>query len=335
MHRSAARTHGPLTVDPDRDATSQRPVGDTDHDDVGQADQQRAHARSIGFQAGAPRDRRLQTSLRIAESLCRARDPYPTITQPSDAERPSTSAALNREGQGNWRAGCVWDICLTSFPACSTVNYAAYTPRLFYLTGVATGAFMMFGGSADAHDPAGAGYDYTCSSGRGAESVPGVCYTHHSDATARFIYGDSVGSNGYVAALDAGYQAWDQTFNHVFNYTREGIDSANNANVTVTSVTICGSASAVGCTSTVVSSGHIQEGSSSIRFKSGLSTSTVTDAAAHEFGHYAGLGHSDVSTATMWATVHSGMDSLGTPDILGRCEIYGHSHAYWTSCTQT
>ena len=138
-----------------------------------------------------------------------------------------------------------------------------------------------------------------------------------------------------LAALDAGYQAWDQTFNHVFNYTREGIDSANNANVTVTSVTICGSASAVGCTSTVVSSGHIQEGSSSIRFKSGLSTSTVTDAAAHEFGHYAGLGHSDVSTATMWATVHSGMDSLGTPDILGRCEIYGHSHAYWTSCTQT
>jgi hypothetical protein len=32
--------------------------------------------------------RRLQTSLRIAEPLRRARDPYPTITQPSDAKRP-------------------------------------------------------------------------------------------------------------------------------------------------------------------------------------------------------------------------------------------------------
>jgi hypothetical protein len=31
--------------------------------------------------------RRLQTSLRIAEPLRRARDPYPTITQPSDAKR--------------------------------------------------------------------------------------------------------------------------------------------------------------------------------------------------------------------------------------------------------
>ena len=36
---------------------------------------------------GLLKTRRLQTSLRIAEPLRRARDPYPTITQPSDAER--------------------------------------------------------------------------------------------------------------------------------------------------------------------------------------------------------------------------------------------------------
>lgn len=35
---------------------------------------------------------RLQTSLRTAEPLCRARDPYPTVTQPSDAKRPHDCA---------------------------------------------------------------------------------------------------------------------------------------------------------------------------------------------------------------------------------------------------
>jgi hypothetical protein len=60
---------------------------DTAHAHVGQADQQRAHARTIRFQAGAPRDSRRQRSLRIAELLCRARDPYPTITPPSDPKR--------------------------------------------------------------------------------------------------------------------------------------------------------------------------------------------------------------------------------------------------------
>jgi hypothetical protein len=56
MHCATAPTCRSLRVDRDDDAEPGRQVADTDHDDVGQADQQRAHARSTGLQAGAPRD---------------------------------------------------------------------------------------------------------------------------------------------------------------------------------------------------------------------------------------------------------------------------------------
>jgi hypothetical protein len=77
----------PLNVGRDDDTQPLGPLADTDHTHARQADQQRAHARSIRFQAGAPRDSRLQTSLRIAEPLCRARDPTPDRTPPSDPKR--------------------------------------------------------------------------------------------------------------------------------------------------------------------------------------------------------------------------------------------------------
>jgi len=78
----------PLDVDGDHDAQPPRPLTNTDYGNVGQADQRRAHARTIRFQAGAPRDSRRQTSLRIAESLRHVRDPYATINPPSDPKRP-------------------------------------------------------------------------------------------------------------------------------------------------------------------------------------------------------------------------------------------------------
>jgi len=53
---------------------------------VGQPDQQRAHSRSIGFQAGVPCNSTTSTSLRLAEPLWHAWDQPRTITQPSDAE---------------------------------------------------------------------------------------------------------------------------------------------------------------------------------------------------------------------------------------------------------
>jgi hypothetical protein len=90
MHHHNTRTRRPLTLKRDYDPQPQRPVAVANHDHIGQADHQRAHARSIGFQAGPLETRRLQTSLRIAEPLCRARDP-PQITQPSNAESPQSA----------------------------------------------------------------------------------------------------------------------------------------------------------------------------------------------------------------------------------------------------
>ena len=45
----------------------------------------------IGFQQGLLETRRRKTSLRIAEPLCRVRDPYPGTIPPSDPKRPQKS----------------------------------------------------------------------------------------------------------------------------------------------------------------------------------------------------------------------------------------------------
>ena len=81
-------TRRPLDVGRDHDAQPLRPLADTDHAHVGQADQQRAHARSIRFQAGAPRD---STTLDTAENH-RAPVPRPGplnlhVIPPSDPKR--------------------------------------------------------------------------------------------------------------------------------------------------------------------------------------------------------------------------------------------------------
>ena len=86
MHDPATRTVGSTGRRLDNNAQPPRPVPDTDHVHVGQPDQERAHARSIGFQAGLLATQRLRTSLRLPEPLWRARDQPRTITQPSDAE---------------------------------------------------------------------------------------------------------------------------------------------------------------------------------------------------------------------------------------------------------
>lgn len=55
MRRPPA-TRRPFALGGDHDPQPARPLTDPDDSDIGQADQQHAHARSIGFQAGAPRD---------------------------------------------------------------------------------------------------------------------------------------------------------------------------------------------------------------------------------------------------------------------------------------
>gem|GEM_PF-4366875 len=75
-----------------------------DHVHVGQPDQQRAHSRSIGFQAGVPCNSTTSTSLRLAEPLWHAwgstPNHHPTITQPSDAENRLLPISMRRRTSG-------------------------------------------------------------------------------------------------------------------------------------------------------------------------------------------------------------------------------------------
>ena len=156
--------------------------------------------------------------------------------------------------------------------------------------------------------------------------------SHHSNANARFYFESSVTSE-WISPITTGYSAWDQTNGHQFDFIRELSDTSSNANVSVTSAQICGKATAVGCTSAGAdSNNHIIEGTATIKFRSTISTSLRDDVAAHEFGHYAGLGHSDVSSATMYPTVAAGQSSLHTVDRRGRCQIHGHAHGWWGGC---
>jgi hypothetical protein len=65
LHDTATRTHGPIRVGGDDDTEPQRPLLDTHHHDVRRANEERAHARSIGVQARASRD---STTSDIAEN---------------------------------------------------------------------------------------------------------------------------------------------------------------------------------------------------------------------------------------------------------------------------
>jgi hypothetical protein len=102
--------------------------------------------------------------------------------------------------------------------------------------------------AADAHAPIDQNWDFTCSGGDGVNQITGNCFQHHSNADARFFVQSSVSLNGYLTGATAGWGAWDQTNGHQFNFIREFTDTSSNASVYVTSGTICGSSTAIGCT---------------------------------------------------------------------------------------
>lgn len=55
----------------------------------------------------------------------------------------------------------------------------------------------------------------------------------------------------------------------------------------------------------------------------------------HEAGHYYGLGHSDLSSATMYFAYQGGIDSLGTDDQNGICTLYPGEGGGPVDCTTT
>ncbi|MBO6938805.1 MAG: matrixin family metalloprotease [Deltaproteobacteria bacterium] len=55
----------------------------------------------------------------------------------------------------------------------------------------------------------------------------------------------------------------------------------------------------------------------------------------HEAGHYYGLGHSDLSSATMYFAYQGGIDALGTDDQNGICTLYPGEGGGPVDCTTT
>lgn len=204
------------------------------------------------------------------------------------------------------------------------------------------GLFLL-GEPVDAHTPSQSGWTWTCVGGDGTNQDAGSCGgmtvsnppVHHTDASARFWYNASVLANGWTADIDIGFRAWDQTNGHQFNYTKESSDTANNANVSVTGSVICGSSSKIGCTAFSQTGGHINEGGATIKFRTNTSAGLRADLAAHEFGHYLGLGHSlnSVVIPTMRSVIAEGQQNLHSYDMNGRCQVYGHSHGLWGGCS--
>ncbi len=190
---------------------------------------------------------------------------------------------------------------------------------------------------AMAHDPSVGGdgwgpYSFTCAHGE-SPSV-GHCFKHHSYANARFFFEDSVWQNGFTSGITLGYSAWDRTNGHQFDFIRQLSDTSTNANVRVVpaSTIICGDPAADGCTGYTFSGSHISEGSALIEFTDDVPASRLDDLAAHEFGHYLGLGHSVESYTTMNPGAPAGGVTLAYEDRVGRCMVYGHAHGWWGGC---
>ena len=81
----------------DHDPQPPRPIADADHRDIGQTDQQRAHPRSIRFQAGAPRN---SLTSNITEN-CRAPATRSGSTRSTD---PNPQAAPYIRYQAAWQS---------------------------------------------------------------------------------------------------------------------------------------------------------------------------------------------------------------------------------------
>ncbi len=186
-------------------------------------------------------------------------------------------------------------------------------------------------GTATAHTPSEVGYVWTCSKGKGEQAFGGYCYRHHSYANARIhLVNQASWSSAWQTAVATGYQAWDKTNGHQFDYIVQSTNTSSNSDVSVVT-TACGVSSYAGCAVVIASGQHIVEKDSYVQFKN-ATTVNKANLAIHEFGHLLGLGHSSNSSAVMWWQGGS-RTSLHLDDRNGRCNIYGHSHGWWGGCS--
>ena len=94
MSELTARASRTLDVEGNHDPQPARPLADPNNHDVGQPDQQRAHARRIRFQQGLLDSGRLRTPSELQSPCATPGTTYPAITPPSDPKRRRTPREL-------------------------------------------------------------------------------------------------------------------------------------------------------------------------------------------------------------------------------------------------